>query len=667
MKRSLAQRPRLSRRDMSLHIMNIITIALIVEFFLISMMAVRKYAREDCFDRIEETAVQAAAMFNSAMEEHQNKLTVFADILAANSSNPDERLMLYMESFCQTQDFSAVCIHRADGSVVSYGAHPHDSILVPPWQEECQRLPYVSEVYSEGARPWEKMFYQAVPIVRDGQTAGILYGYIRLSKLPQHLYSTIYGGKCRFYIVDGDTGDFLLNSDASQLGNLYTDYRDRWEVRPGYDFDSMQESVRGGGSGYFIFRTQADQPWMHAYYMPLGVHNWSLQMTVDEPTAFAGYALMNRVVMMLAVGVIVLMLIHVLVLMTQNKRTKRQDRARLEKSQYINRVQSALLNAHYDDSQLERALRVVGDRQKAETVLLLTFAERQVERVYHWPSRDEPQAQSLLGRNIRADFPEIYDVLIEGQSVKFDNADPDSVTVSDNAQVFFDTWDARNMIITPVLDSSGSLRGAIAVVNTDPALRTEELLECITYDLLMAITNVENNAIIRRMGTMDLLTNTKNRNSYEQDLEVLAALPANNLWCVFIDVNGLHEVNNTRGHKAGDLMLCAVADAVKRAFGTKYTYRVGGDEFVAFDTDSDHASFMRRKYAITEELRAKGYFVSVGFEGIGRKPDGIFDVQKVINDAEVIMYQDKWEYYQKNQIPSERGHFPSAGTEPEGL
>ena len=37
--------------------------------------------------------------------------------------------------------------------------------------------------------------------------------------------------------------------------------------------------------------------------------------------------------------------------------------------------------------------------------------------------------------------------------------------------------------------------------------------------------------------------------------------------CVFADVNGLHELNDTQGHRSGDRMLQAVAEAARK-FGT---------------------------------------------------------------------------------------------------
>lgn len=54
------------------------------------------------------------------------------------------------------------------------------------------------------------------------------------------------------------------------------------------------------------------------------------------------------------------------------------------------------------------------------------------------------------------------------------------------------------------------------------------------------------------------------------------------LACIYIDANGLHEINNARGHLAGDQMLRFIADTLKVSFGEEALYRIGGDEFVVF-------------------------------------------------------------------------------------
>jgi diguanylate cyclase (GGDEF)-like protein len=49
----------------------------------------------------------------------------------------------------------------------------------------------------------------------------------------------------------------------------------------------------------------------------------------------------------------------------------------------------------------------------------------------------------------------------------------------------------------------------------------------------------------------------------------------------FVDVDGLKQVNDTRGHQAGDRVLCKVVDALSAALRSyDVIVRMGGDEFV---------------------------------------------------------------------------------------
>ena len=64
----------------------------------------------------------------------------------------------------------------------------------------------------------------------------------------------------------------------------------------------------------------------------------------------------------------------------------------------------------------------------------------------------------------------------------------------------------------------------------------------------------------------DALTRLYNRHKYNEDLEELAKGECPTLTCLYVDVNGLHELNNHMGHEKGDDMLCSVADALKRYF-----------------------------------------------------------------------------------------------------
>ena len=98
----------------------------------------------------------------------------------------------------------------------------------------------------------------------------------------------------------------------------------------------------------------------------------------------------------------------------------------------------------------------------------------------------------------------------------------------------------------------------------------------------------------RELSVTDLLTGLRNRNSFEQNLPQYAHRCKKALYCVYLDVNGLHEMNNAQGHEAGDRMLKYVAGALQEQFGREDSYRIGGDEFVAMAADADETAVQHK-------------------------------------------------------------------------
>lgn len=119
---------------------------------------------------------------------------------------------------------------------------------------------------------------------------------------------------------------------------------------------------------------------------------------------------------------------------------------------------------------------------------------------------------------------------------------------------------------------------------------------------------------------------------------------ASNLICVYGDVNGLHETNNEKGHQAGDKMLKAVAAALRQSFGPEHTYRIGGDEFVAFRTDGEPVLTLSEVHRIARELEGQGYHVSFGMAA-QFKAEGELNMRELIREAENNMFLAKQEFY----------------------
>ena len=146
------------------------------------------------------------------------------------------------------------------------------------------------------------------------------------------------------------------------------------------------------------------------------------------------------------------------------------------------------------------------------------------------------------------------------------------------------------------------------------------------------------------IANFDLLTGTLNRNSFHKAMDTLSSGKYNSLACIYIDANGLHEINNHLGHQAGDNMLKSVVEVLQSMFSAENVYRIGGDEFVVFCQNQDEQEVYSQTELARKEVRKQGYEISIGIEW----RDSNINVKSMVNIAEESMKLDKQRYYQEN-------------------
>ena len=195
----------------------------------------------------------------------------------------------------------------------------------------------------------------------------------------------------------------------------------------------------------------------------------------------------------------------------------------------------------------------------------------------------------------------------------------------------------------------------------DPVVAQDDIWNVLSFGLVGVAANVlmmriKLNSLYRareieHLSATDLLTGTRNRNCYQNDLPVAAGRCRETLLCVFADVNGLHELNDRKGHEAGDRMLILVAEELIKHFGLEQVYRIGGDEFVVFRTDAA----MDETAAALDEMRgvfkAQGYYVSFG---MAEEPAETVDAEELVRRAETAMYEEKRRYYEQIGVDRRR-------------
>lgn len=159
--------------------------------------------------------------------------------------------------------------------------------------------------------------------------------------------------------------------------------------------------------------------------------------------------------------------------------------------------------------------------------------------------------------------------------------------------------------------------------------------------------------LYRKLAYTDLLTGINNRNAFELDTKRLQRSEQQDLTVLTCDLNMLKNVNDQRGHAAGDEYIISLARLLVERFRDRgETYRIGGDEFATLLRNADVDALR----AEMDELRAQALKIQVaGFPlffayGIASfDPACDADVHDTMTRADAQMYAHKRALKQKGK------------------
>jgi diguanylate cyclase (GGDEF)-like protein len=156
---------------------------------------------------------------------------------------------------------------------------------------------------------------------------------------------------------------------------------------------------------------------------------------------------------------------------------------------------------------------------------------------------------------------------------------------------------------------------------------------------------------LEQMALTDELTGLRNRRGFlllaeqARRLARRAHVPCRLL---FIDLDGLKDVNDTLGHQAGDALLVDAAQILARVFReTDVVGRIGGDEFAVLELMDRHghprSGSHRLQDAIDEfnKLGGQAYSLSMSIGVEDLPPAGDKPLEALLSQADIAMYGRK--------------------------
>lgn len=213
-----------------------------------------------------------------------------------------------------------------------------------------------------------------------------------------------------------------------------------------------------------------------------------------------------------------------------------------------------------------------------------------------------------------------------------------------------------SLIAAPIfLDNK--LAGYIGIDNYDSEKikNSSYLLLSMSIFLSYAIRHRNHVDMLHRLSYHDLLTNALNRNAFMDVLSQFRPGQYASAGIIYIDINGMKEINDFYGHHQGDKILITTVAKVFNLFKPDELFRIGGDEFVIITYDLTETDFYEKFNLLRNVFCEKTnlpFSIATGSCWV-KSPS---DLNSLLQQADSAMYTDKKKFYYGKEKTSRYRH-----------
>ena len=337
---------------------------------------------------------------------------------------------------------------------------------------------------------------------------------------------------------------------------------------------------------------------------------------------------------------------------------ERQIKVLFENEQIAMECARALQDTRNDGRAMEQALEILGIKLKGDRTYIFELHDSLMNNTYEWCAPTVTSQKEQL--------QEVPQEVCHHWIESFEQRKPYIITnLEDHAKIEpaeykrLKPQSIYSLITVPLFDQD-CLIGFMGIDNPpyENGSNIIEILQILAYFIQAVLIRMRTNEKLRKRSYTDELTGSRNQNAYLHEAEKLNTQIQLNkqsgknggMGAIFVDANGLKEINDNVGHKAGDKLLISIAQKIMQFFPAEQVYRTGGDEFVILSNHVQKNDFLKDAVNLQDSLceHQTGQVDSKAAVGACWSCDAVY-TEEIVNKAESEMYKVKKRYYKKKQ------------------
>lgn len=610
----------------------VLILALTVATYNISL----RQEEEECFNRLENASETMVQSIKNRVNDDLNYLR----LIGKDFSNEDH-LPTYEEYKDRLSTFEDVSLfERVDLLMKNNTLYTMHDEVQQIYTNEFLVLnstsEYMDRVHTDTLTNKRSVNYY-VPIQQNETVIAYLVGVFQCDTMDDQFYTKILNGKTHNSIIDTTDGQVVMDNQDLNIDNIASD-TDFKLLLPKKNVLKKIHSLKSGA-----FASEKNGEKKYFVYKPVGVCNWELLVMVNEEDAFANVLTLKNNYMVMVICEILILLLYCGFYITKVRRISKKSNELNEDLNVSNTLIQCvrkLSNDLYKESTIDEILQIICEFYQAERcyVLDLDMDNKKVNGIFEYGKRhDDIHIENMV--RLCLGHTDLINQFFENQKSYYIEDVTHEIPYTSPIYASFMQQKIHSIIVVPFMDHK-QIKGVFAVDNPKQNYYQKDFLESLCFFIKTAMEREKEKTKLKNLSYVDSLTYAQNRNHFNEYIEQNRNKELHSLGVIYLDLNGLKEINDKMGHIAGDTLIISASYALQEIF-LDNSYRVGGDEFVVIEQDVSELLFFDQYAKLLKRMKELEISVATGCVW----KETCSNLSETLQEADQKMYEDKKRYY----------------------